>query len=156
MPWSPSTPVTGGAQTGLTSPTYTLSSDTFPDTNGKQHSVSALGGTQAGVRTHSGSQYFTLAGYKPKTYKVMGPISNGGVLSGNNTFGVIARTMVYPAGVANTSVAGKPAIVRFEISVPSGAEVNDAPQVRALLSAAIGALWAQSSNFGDMAITNTL
>lgn len=156
MPWSPTTPVTGAPQTGLTTPTYTLSSDTYPDTNGKQHSISALGGTQTGVRAHSGSQYFTIAGYKPKTYSVMGAIANGVVAGRNNTFGILARTMVYPAGVTNTSVAGRPALLRIETSIPAGAEVNDAPQCRALLSCGIGAVYQQSQNFGDMAITNVL
>jgi len=60
MTWSPTTPVTGGAQTGFTAPTYTLSVDTAPDINGKQHAVTALGGTQAGVTSHSVSNPFTV------------------------------------------------------------------------------------------------
>lgn len=45
-----SSPVTGGAQTGFTSPTYTLTADTPPaGSGGKQYAATALGGTQAGV-----------------------------------------------------------------------------------------------------------
>jgi hypothetical protein len=49
MSISVTSPITGGAQTGLTSPTYTVVTDTAPPGNpGKQVAVTALGGTQAG------------------------------------------------------------------------------------------------------------
>lgn len=60
MAYSPSSPVTGGTQTGLTSPTYTLTADIAPSALGKQHAVTALGGTQTGVRTSSAADPFTV------------------------------------------------------------------------------------------------
>lgn len=49
MTWSPSSPLTGASQSDLTSPTYTLTSDVAPNSNGEQAAVTALGGTQTGV-----------------------------------------------------------------------------------------------------------
>jgi len=65
-------PVTGAAQTGLTSPTYTLVADIAPDVNGRQWAVSALGGTQTGVRTHSASDPFTITVMRPKVFQSLG------------------------------------------------------------------------------------
>jgi len=42
MTFALSSPVTGAAQTGLTSPTYTVTADTPPDANAKQYAVTAL------------------------------------------------------------------------------------------------------------------
>lgn len=52
MTISLTTPVTGAAQTGLTSPTYTHVVDTPPNAYTKQYAVTALGGTQTGVDVH--------------------------------------------------------------------------------------------------------
>jgi len=47
------TNVTGGAQTGFTTPGYTVAADNPPDaTTGKQWNVSAVPGTQTGARVH--------------------------------------------------------------------------------------------------------
>lgn len=59
MSFTLTSPITGAAQTGFTSPTYTLTSDLAPDNNGKQVAVTALGGTQVGVTTHSVAAPFT-------------------------------------------------------------------------------------------------
>ena len=65
MAISLTSPITGAAVTGLTSPTYTVAVDTPPNTWSKQWAVTALGGTQTGVDTSSSaSRPFTLTDRK--------------------------------------------------------------------------------------------
>lgn len=149
-------PVTGAAQTGFTSPTYTLSDDSAPDSNGKQQAVTAVGGTQAGVIPHSVAAPFTITVVKPKNSKTLGPIDTAtgaprGV-GGVNTYAVIVRKGVLP-------LSGQPyrtAIFRGEISIPAGADLADAANIKAMLSLAFGALSAQSATIGSLAQTGVM
>lgn len=154
MTWSPSTPVTGSAQTGFTSPTYTLSSDTYPGVNGKQHAVTALGGTQTGVRTHSVSDPFTIAGGRPTSLRSLPPLNGNGQLSSvpRNTYFVITRKGV-------NVMANQPPVtmlIKTTIEVPAGSDSYDSANVRAALSAHIGALSQQSAGVGDLAAMGVL
>lgn len=65
-----SSPITGGAQTGFSSPTYTVSLDSSPS-NCKQWTVTAAGGTQPGVTVHSISAPFTISFWRPLIYKLL-------------------------------------------------------------------------------------
>jgi len=88
-------PVTGGAQTGLTSPTYTLATDTAPTSAGKQYAVSALGGTQAGVDASSTpSRPFTWTGSRPAVLRQLPALNaSTGLLPNvpNNVYKVLVR-----------------------------------------------------------------
>lgn len=147
-------PITGSAQTGLTSPTYTVVTDSA-ESNAKQVYVSALGGTQTGVSVHSASSPFTVAFWRPKILAVLGkPNPVTGLLTSvpKNTYKVITRKGVTP-------LAGQPAaimIIRSEIDVPAGSDLADLANVRAALSAHIGALTQQSAGLGDSCGTGTL
>lgn len=154
MAYSPSTPVTGAAQTGFTSPTYTLTSDTAPTALGKQHAVTATGGTQTGVTTHSVSSPFTITFTRPKTMKTVGVPNSNGVITniGRNTYGFLVRKGVTPAANQSPQVM----LVRVEISVPAGSDTYDAANVKAALSAAIGVLSQQSAGIGDVALSGIL
>ncbi len=148
MTISLTSPITGTAQTGLTSPTYTLTSDTFPGVNGKQWAVTALGGTQTGVTTHSATYPFTVAATRPLTYKVLGkPHPVTGLISSvpMNTYKVITRKSVIPL----SGQPGRNMLVTTVIDVPAGADLADSANVRAALSAHIGALSQQSAGIGD-------
>lgn len=155
MSYSPTTPVTGTAQTGLTGPTYTVASDTFPDVNGKQHAVTALGGTQTGVTVHSVSSPFTISFYRPKVMKVLNAVTGQLTLARNiprNVFGLITRKGVTP-------LAGQPAatmVIRTTIDIPAGADTADAANIRAALSAHIGMLSQQSAGIGDTSVNGVL
>lgn len=154
MAYSPSSPVTGAAQTGLSSPTYTLSSDTAPDSNGKQHAITALGGTQTGVNVHSVSIPFTATFVRPKVLKALPmPDSNGVVRTvPRNTYFLITRKGVLPlAGQAYQVMT-----TRTEISVPAGADSADPANIRAALSLHIGVLSQISSGIGDTTINGVL
>lgn len=155
MAYNPSSPVTGAAQTGFTSPTYTLTADVAPDTNGKQHAVTAIGGTQAGVDVSSVSRPFTATFVKPKALRSLSnPNPVTGIISNvpNNVYKLITRKGVLP-------LAGQPSrtmLVTTIIEVPAGADTADAANVRAALSLHLGLLSQQSAGIGDTANTGIM
>jgi len=152
MTWNPTTPITGAAQTGFTTPTYTIASDVAPDVNGKQHAVTALGGTQAGVTAHSIQSPFTVTFVRPRVFKYLGKTNPVTGLLPNvpkNTWKILIRKGVTP-------LAGQPAsIMNITITcdIPAGADTADAANIRAAFSAAIGALSQQSAGIGDSAVS---
>lgn len=155
MTWSPSSPVTGGAQTGLTSPTYTLTLDTAPDVNGKQHAVTALGGTQTGVRTHTVSDPFTVTFIRPKSPKTLpsaNPVTGKYASIPRNTYGMIVRKGVQPAA----NLASEVCIARLYMDVPAGSDAYDAVNLRAMASLLVGLLSQQSAGIGDTLATGIL
>jgi hypothetical protein len=155
MSFAPSSPVTGAAQTGLTSPTYTLVAAQAPDVNAKQYAVSALGGTQTGVTVHSASAPFTVAMFVPKTFKVLGkPHPVTGLIANveNNTYKVITRKAVTP-------LTGQPTrnlLITTVIECPAGVDVNDKPNLAAAMSLHIGTLDQIPSGIGDTVVSGTL
>lgn len=152
MSITPSSPITGGAQTGFTSPTYTLSNDTAPVGRGKQWAVTALGGTQTGVSTHSAAMPFTLTYIPPAVYRNMGalnPVTGAPKNVPKNQHRALIRKGLavldnYPAQIASIDIS---------VKLPAGCESKSPAEVRALFSAAIGWLNQQSAGFGDTAIS---
>lgn len=148
MAVSPTTPITGAAQTGFTAPTYTFVADVAPDMNGKQIAVTALGGTQTGVTVHSVASPFTQTFVRPKTFKALGqpnPVTNRISSVPRNTYKLLTRKGV-------TVLAGQPfqnMMITTTIEVPAGADVADPANVRAALSAHGGYLAQVSAGLGD-------
>lgn len=150
MSISVTSPVTGAAQTGFTSPTYTVVPDTSPSgVNGEQVAVTALGGTQAGVTTHTIASPFTSSFVRPASFKNVGkPNPITGLVSQFplNTFVHITRKGV-------TALAGQPiqvAYIRSEIAVPAGSDTADPSNLRAMVSLHSGILTQQAAGLGDM------
>lgn len=143
--FAPSSPVTGLTIAGLTTPTYTLSADQGVDVNWKQFLVSALGGTQTGVRVHSASDPFTVAMSRPKVLKPRPATNPAGTgftgLGTKNNYVLVARKGVIPI----TNAAPEVALVRMEFAIPSGSEANDLINLKAMLSCLIGYLWAEAA-----------
>lgn len=147
-------PVTGSAQTGFTSPTYTLALDTSPSQNGRQLAVTQIGGTQAGVVIHSVSSPFTISCFRPLVLKALKALGVDGILRTNerNVYKVITRKGVIPlAGQAAQTM-----IVTTEISVPVGADTADPANIRAALSAHLGSCSQVSAGIGDTAVSGIL
>lgn len=147
--------ITGAAQTGFTSPTYTTAADAAVDTNVKQVVVTALGGTQAGVDAHSISRPFIVRVSRPKQFNALG--------KPNPTTGLIANVPMneYRASVVKgvTPLAAQPsknATASVVISIPAGADLADAPNVRAMISALIGTLTSISAGLGDTLVNGVL
>jgi hypothetical protein len=155
MTFALTTPITGQAQTGLTTPTYTIAADTPPDTNSKQWAVTALGGTQTGVTTHTVAAPFTIAMFRPKVSQALSPVDPvTGVLKRvpYNTYKVITRKGVLPlAGQAYKNL-----VVTTILEVPAGSDTADAANIRGALSAHFGALVQSSAGIGDTAVQGIL
>lgn len=150
-----SSPVTGGAQTGFTAPTYTIVTDQAPSNNGKQYAVTALGGTQANVDVHTVSKPFTVSVFRPSSLKTL-PQANPvtGVIKSipNNVYKIIVRKGVNPAVNQNPIVAS----VNCAISVPAGADTYEPEDIRAMISLAVGALNQVSAGLGDTTVSGIL
>jgi len=153
MSISLTTPVTGGAQTGFTSPTYTITTDTPVQGAAKSWVVSGLGGTQAGVTSHSIARPFTISWFPSKNATLPAPDANGIVRNvPRNVHQLIVRAGVLPlSGQANQVALAR---VRFEI--PAGSDTADAAQIRALCSALVGVLNQNSAGYGDTLINGVV
>lgn len=155
MSFTLSTPVTGAAQTGLTSPTYTIALDTSPDANARQYAVTALGGTQTGVTASSVSSPFTSAMFRPKVFQGLGkPNPTTGLIARvpRNTYKFITRKGVTP-------LAGQPVqnmVVTTIVEVPAGADLADSANVRACLSMHFGSIAQASAGIGDTTVQGVL
>ncbi len=155
MTFALSSPVTGAAVSGLTSPTYTITADTAPDVNGKQYAVTALGGTQTNVDVHSVSKPFTLSFFRPKVLKTLqaaNPVT--GVIKNipMNTYKLIGRKGVAPALNQSNMVAR----CTLSIEVPAGSDTYEPEDLRAMISAFAGALNASASGIADTIISGVM
>lgn len=155
MAFNPSSPVTGAVVAGLTSPTYTITSDVAPSQNGKQYAVTALGGTQTGVDTNTVSKPFSVSFFRPVQLRglpqanpVTGVIKNVPM----NTYKLITRKGVQPAANQNAL----PLLISTTISVPAGADTYEAEDIKAALSLHFGVAWAQCSGIADTIVTGVL
>jgi hypothetical protein len=156
MSLSISSPVTGGAQTNFTSPTYTLATDFAPSNTGKQYAVSAIGGTQVGVDSSSSpSRPFTITLSRPPVLRALPTVDPvTGVLRQvpKNEYKIIVRKGVTPlVGQAAQILLGT-----VSLSIPAGADTADGPNVRAALSLLIGALTQISASMGDTLLTGVI
>lgn len=155
MALSLTSPLTGGAQTGFTSPTYTFISDQATDLNAKQWAVSALGGTQAGVTVHAVGNPFTLTVFKPKVFRSLGtPNPTTGVVANVpvNSWKAIVRKGAAPlAGQSPRHV-----VLTLSQDIPAGVEIANPAELRAAYSAMIGYLQQQSAAFGDTVVQGVL
>lgn len=154
MAFSPSTPIVGAAITGLTSPTYTIAADTPPNASSKQFAVTALGGTQTGVTAHSISSPFTQTMFRPSAFKVLSPPNAAGVVRSfpKNTFEILTRKGVGVLANQPTQLM----TIRTTITIPAGADVYDAINVKAAQSAHFGLLAQIPQGVSDTVITGTL
>ncbi len=155
MAFNPSSPVTGGTSSVLTSPTYTVVADTAPTAWSKQYAVSALGGTQTGVVPHSVSSPFTGTMFRPSTLKTLQPVNPvTGVLRNvpMNEYSVLTRKGVIP--LAGQAVVTFP--IRTTLSVPAGADTADPISLAAAISFHVGLLTQLAEEIRKTAVTGTI
>lgn len=147
-------PVTGSAQTGFTSPTFTLVADVPPNAYSKQYAVTAVSG-QPNVDVHGASKPFTLTFARPAQIRTA-PIPNpGNNVIGNsprNVYSVLVRKGVVPVSGQNPQVS----VLRLDLGVVAGSDLVEPEDVRAALSLLIGALSQQSAGLGDTLVSNLL
>lgn len=155
MSFAPSSPVTGGAQTGLTSPTYTLIEDRPPAPHAKQYYVSALGGTQTGVEVSSLSNPFTIAMFKaanPKVLPAVNPVTGAINNVPRNKLSIVVRKGIEILADQPRNVS----VLSCTFDMPAGSDVQDPESIRAALSLLIGTLSSNSAAIGDSLIGNNL
>jgi len=149
MSFTLTSPVTGGAQTGFTTPGYNIVSDTAPMNTGKQYAVSSLVGTQTGVDVSSSpSRPFTITLSRPPVLRTLGVVDPvTGVLKQVpfNVYNIRVRKGVTPLA----GQAPRIAYINVDIGVPAGADAADLANIRAMASLAVGALNQASASIGD-------
>lgn len=152
MSFNPTSPVTGAAITGFTSPTYTITSDLAPNPNGKQYAVTALGGTQTGVDVNSVSKPFTTTFFRPMVLK---PLPQANPVTGVvkdipiNVYKLITRKGAKPSANQNDRVMR----ITTTIEIDAGCETYEPEDVKAMVSAHFGVAWQQSAGIADTLIT---
>jgi hypothetical protein len=141
--------ITGGAQTDLTSPTYTAVADQAIDLRSKQAVVTTIGGTQTGVVAHSLNAPFTITIRRANVFKTLGKAFLNGVTGQYsrvpyNDFLLLVRKAAQVA-------SGQWFVNDYRLTahVAAGSETFDAPNVRAGLSCLVGLAWANSAGMGD-------
>lgn len=155
MAFNPTSPLTGVAVTGLTSPTFTFVADTMPNPLQKGFYVTALGGTQTGVLVHSISSPFTLSIARPASLKTLGtpnPVNGRYPSVPQNTYNVRVRKGVNIAANQPASVA----TADIKVSIPAGAETYDPNSIAALLSLAASLLSQQADGLLSTAKTGNI
>jgi len=147
--------ITGGAQTGFTTPGYTTTADKAPDVNMNQSAVTALTGTQTGVRSHAVSDPFTITVIKPKNVRILpspNPVTGKYGPVPSNRYQVLIRKG------ANFAANNAPAVcmIRLLMDVPAGADAYDAANIRGAVSCLVGFLNGVSAGCGDTLTTGIL
>lgn len=155
MSFAPTSPVTGAAVSGLTTPTYTLTTDVAPNVNGKQYAISALGGTQTGVDVNTVSKPFSVSFFRPAVLRTL-PQANPvtGVIKNVplNTYKLITRKGAQPAANQTSMVARITTI----IEVPAGTDTYEPEELKAMISAHFGVGWAQASGIADTVVSGVI
>lgn len=147
--------ITGADATGFTSPVFTASADTAPNASSKQIALTALtSGTAAGIRYHLPSDPFTLTYERPATFKGPVTLSASGVLPSvpRNVHTFRTRKGVIAVVGQNPQTM----LIETKVSIPAGAELNDAPNVKAGMSAHVGCLKQLDNEWGDTVINGIL
>lgn len=132
MAWNLSSPVTGQAIGALVTPTFTFAPGNVANQLSKAFIVTVLGGTQAGVETHSVGNPFIAMAMVPATFKVQGLSSNGvgTVTNGYNVF----KTQITKGVVVDAAGNRRVCIHREETLVPPGADVYDLESIASMFS----------------------
>lgn len=155
MTVSLTSPVTGSAQTGFTSPTYTVVVDTPPNAYSKQWAVTAVGGTQTGVDVHGASKPFTVTFSRPNQIRaapVPNPVTGVMPNSPRNVYSIIVRKGANPGVNQNPQIA----VLRCDLAVVAGSDLVEPEDVRAGLSLLIGSMSQQSAGLGDTMVNGLL
>lgn len=148
-------PVVGGAVTGLTSPTFTHTTDTPPNAHSEQVAVTVLGGTQTGSVANSVSSPFTITVERPANLRMVGvpnPITNVLGSVAMNVYTVRVRKGAVPL----TGQAPKTCRFEAKLHIPAGTDSDGTADIRSGLSAFIGALNDLSTDIGVLQETGVL
>lgn len=152
--FNPTSPVVGQTGvTGLTNPTWTLVEGTPPVSNAREFIVTALGGTQTGVETHTQANPFVITAYRPTVYRPLGDLNGNGVPSSfpKNVYSVVTKK-----GVEVYTGLRRIATIKTVVEIPAGAEVQDAESISAALVAHAAVLHVNAAAVRDSLITGSI
>lgn len=152
MSVSLTSPVTGSAVTGFTSPTYTLTEDSAGKSYAKQWAVTALGGTQPGsVDVHSISTPWTVTVERPANFRGVGtpnPVTGTLGVQPRNVFKVRFRKGMLPLSGQADQISN----CELRIPIVAGADSADPENIRALFSLMGGILNADADTLAQACI----
>lgn len=154
MTWSPDSSITGGAQTGVTSPTFTVATDTPPAINAAKKVITAYSGAGLTVSANSASKPFDATFSKPVTLKSLpaaNPVSGLRGQIPNNQYKLVVRK----GGLAESGVPVS-MVCRLTIDVPAGMETYNPDEVRACVSFLVGLLNEESADISDTLLTGVV
>lgn len=152
--FTPDLSITGAAQTGFTSPTYTLAADLAPDASSRQWFVSAVGGTQTGARAHTAGDPFTLL-IRRGPYRPLGsqnPVTGSYGNVPKNKTEVLLRKGVSIDAAGTKQIL----LLRLTAEIPAGSTENDAANIRAAVSALLGQMAELPAGYGDTLVQGTI
>jgi hypothetical protein len=127
--------------------------DLAPEPNGKQIAITAVGGTQTGVTTHTASSPFVINFVRPKLLASQPTVNPTTGLFRQRPRKNIYKILALKGMTPGANQAVEVGSVRVEISVPAGCESYDSANIRAMLSAAIGYINQLSAGIGDTAVS---
>jgi hypothetical protein len=117
--------------------------------------VTAVGGTQTGARASTAGDPFTATIRKDKVYKALpakNPVNGSYGNVPMNKTELLCRKGVY----IDSDQTIRNANIRVIAELPAGSEVNDAVNIRALVSFALGLLAEESADYGDSLVTGII
>lgn len=149
-------PITGGAQTGFTSPSFTVVNDTPVNGHSRQYAVTALGGTMpSAVHTHTATNPASLSIFRPPSFKALPAVNpDTGRLPSvpKNVWKINVRYGIIPLA----GQAPEPTTWTVSMPIPAGSDTADPDGIRAMCSLLIGALNQLSQELGDGVNTGIL
>lgn len=149
------TPITGAAVTGLTTPTYTIAADVPPNPFSKQFAITGIGGTQTGVDAGmTASRPWTFTFGRPQNIKQLNAVDSNNVLRS-------VPMNVYTSRLRKglTVLSGQPSktsSIATEFAVPAGSDIADVPNIRAMVSCWVGGHVQAANNLVSLFTTGVM
>lgn len=159
MTLSVATPITGGVQTGMAAPSFTIVQDGAVNVNSRRYVVTAVADAGS-VAVHTPASPFYVEVTRPAVFKLPAlynaltgiPFSR----VGKNAYRVRVLKGCTPAGDAGSGYD----VIDMDLSIriPAGTESNDAAAIRAALSLLIGFFneASNSAGLGDTLVNSIL
>lgn len=141
--------IVGGAQSGFTTPGYTVTTDLATDVRSKQVVVTAVTGTQAGVTAHSVNSPFTITVRRPSLIKLLSSAVLNGVTGQFSRVPFNEYTVLTRKGCQVALGQWYVNEMRTTGRIAAGSDTFDGPNVLGLASAHLGFLAGNSAGFGQ-------
>lgn len=158
MAFAPTSPITGAAVTGLTTPTMTFVEDQAPNGNARKFVVTSLGGTQTGCEAHSNASPYFLLVTRPANVKTLPRINPGTGQYVSIPKNVVRVQLVKGATIGSTVPQEDTILFDGYFKTPAGIDLaaNDTEELKTALSFWGGFFFSNASGLYDLITTNML